>query len=95
MSIFDRLKRTTPVSGTMEPSGYKKETFIFDALPENLSQLQALPEAQMQTPYQTAALTVCALCAYAADKKAGTEIIKLIFLSLIIFKISFGLRLCV
>lgn len=75
MSIFDRLKRTTSVSGTMEPSGYKKETFIFPALPESLSQLQALPEAQLQTPYQTAALTVCALCAYAADKNIGTQML--------------------
>lgn len=75
MSIFDRLKRTPPVFGSTSASEYKKETFIFAALPESLSQLQALPEAQMQTPYQTAALTVCALCAYAADKKAGTEML--------------------
>ena len=32
---------------------------------------------------------------YIQLKNAGTEIMKLIFLSLIIFKISFGLRLCV
>lgn len=75
MSIFDRLKQTTPVSGSTSPSGYKKETFIFAVLPESLSQLQALPEAQLQTPYQTAALTVCALCAYAADKNSGTQML--------------------
>lgn len=75
MSIFDRLKRTTTVSGSTSPSEYKKETFLFDALPESLSQLQALPEAQLRTPYQTAALTVCALCAYAADKKVGAEML--------------------
>ena len=76
MSIFDRLKRTPQmVSGSTSSSEYKKETFIFAALPENLSQLQALPEAQLQTPYQTAALTVCALCAYAADKNIGTEML--------------------
>ena len=75
MSIFDRLKRTAPVSGSISPSEYKKETFVFDALPESLSQLQALPEAQLQTPYQTAALTVCALCAYAADKNIGTQML--------------------
>ena len=75
MSIFDRLKRTTTVSGSTSPSEYKKETFLFDALPESLSQLQALPEAQLQTPYQTAALTVCALCAYAADKGIGTKML--------------------
>ena len=75
MSIFDRLKRTAPVSGNTSPSEYKKETFRFAALPEILSQLQALPEAQLQTPYQTAALTVCALCAYAADKNIGIQML--------------------
>ena len=75
MSIFDRLKRTAPASGNASPSEYKKETFHFDTLPESLSQLQALPEAQLQTPYQTAALTVCALCAYAADKNIGIQML--------------------
>ena len=75
MSIFDRLKRTAPASGNASPSEYKKETFCFDALPKSLSQLQALPEAQLQTPYQTAALTVCALCAYAADKNIGIQML--------------------
>ena len=75
MSIFDKLKRTAPASGNASPSEYKKETFRFAALPESLSQLQAFPEAQLQTPYQTAALTVCALCAYAADKNIGIQML--------------------
>ena len=37
--------------------------------------MKMLPEAGLKTPYQTAALTVCALCAYDADKKAGTEML--------------------
>lgn len=50
-------------------------TFTFGVLPRNLAQLQARPEAALQDPFQTAALTVCALCAYAEDKAAGTEML--------------------
>ena len=63
MSIFDRLKNAAP-----EPTA---QTFTFQSLPETLEQLQALPEAALATPFQTAALTVCALCVYGADKAAG------------------------
>lgn len=54
---------------------FEKERFTFTALPKNLSQMQALPEASLDTPYKTAALTVCALCAYAADKQIGLEML--------------------
>ena len=67
MSIFDKLKRGA--------SGTNSQTFTFAALPESLAQMQALPEAALQDPFQTAALTVCALCAYAADKNIGTEML--------------------
>ena len=67
MSIFDKLKRGA--------SGTNSQTFTFTALPESLAQMQALPEAALQDPFQTAALTVCALCAYAADKNIGTEML--------------------
>ncbi len=51
------------------------ETFTFANLPENLEQLKALPEASLSTPFQAAALTVCALCAYGADDQAGIEML--------------------
>ena len=53
----------------------KRETFTFRVLPESLAELQALPEADLDTPYKTAALTVCALCVYAADRQAGAEML--------------------
>ncbi len=37
--------------------------------------MQALPEASLDTPFKTAALTVCALCAYGADKNIGKEML--------------------
>lgn len=77
MSIFDKLKNPAaeavkPTAGSAEP---RRERFTFSALPESLAQLQALPEAALSSPFQTAALTVCALCAYAADKQIGTEML--------------------
>lgn len=78
MSIFDSLKNTASKadgSAAVQPSAGKSEAFIFQALPESLAELQALPEAALETPFQTAALTVLALCAYAADKAVGTEML--------------------
>ena len=66
MSIFDKLKNNAAAGS---------ETFTFDALPESLTPLQALPEATLDSPFKTAALTVCALCAYAADKQIGIEML--------------------
>ena len=77
MSIFDRLKNsaTSAIGKAASSLGNKKETFTFNALPESLAQLQALPEASLDSPYKTAALVLCALCAYAADKQIGTEML--------------------
>lgn len=77
MGIFDKLKQTameTAVSAVTS-MGNKTETFTFSALPESLAEMQALPEASLTTPFQTAALTVLALCAYAADRNVGLEML--------------------
>jgi len=81
MSIFDKLKKNAGdalnqgVKNAASAITSQKETFTFAALPESLAELQALPEAAMDTPFKTAALTVCALCVYAADKTIGTEML--------------------
>ncbi len=77
MSIFDKLKRGAmdAVKSAASSIGNKSETFTFAALPESLAQMQALPEAKLDDPYKTAALTVCAICAYAADKNIGLEML--------------------
>ena len=77
MSIFDKLKSTAQqaVSTTARSIGNKRETFTFSSLPESLAEMQALPEASLDTPFKTAALTVLALCAYAADKNIGAEML--------------------
>ncbi len=81
MGLFDRLKNTaasavgSAVNNAAMSLSNKSETFTFTALPESLAQMQALPEANLDSPFKTAALTVCALCAYAADKNIGTEML--------------------
>lgn len=81
MSIFDKLKQSaanavkSAAQGVAQNVGTKKETFTFTSIPESLAEMQALPEAQLKDPFQTAALTVCALCVYAADKEIGTEML--------------------
>ena len=76
MSIFDRiLKSSAPKPETAPSAKSESKTFIFEALPESLEQLQALPEAALSNPFQTAALTVCALCVYGADAALGTQML--------------------
>jgi len=77
MSIFDKLKKNvqTAVKSAAASAFAGEETFTFTALPESLAEMQALPEAAMDTPFKTAALTICALCAYAADKSIGAEML--------------------
>ena len=53
----------------------RKETYTFEALPETLEALKAMPEAVLDDPFKTAALTVCALCAYSKDREVGTEML--------------------
>lgn len=77
MSIFDQLKKKaqTTVTNAVNNLGNKSETFAFNALPENVEQMKSLPEASMDTPFKTAALTVCALCAFAASPDIGTQML--------------------
>ena len=77
MSIFDKLKKNvqTAVKSAAASAFASEETFTFAALPESLAEMKALPEAALTSPFATAALTVCALCVYAADKSIGTEML--------------------
>ena len=71
MGILDKLKSTAQqaVNSAAQSAGNRRETFSFSALPESLAEMQALPEAGLDSPFKTAALTVLALCAYAAARK--------------------------
>lgn len=76
MSIFDNLKKPAqaPAASSSKPTE-GTFTFVFNALPESVEEMKALPEAALDTPYKTAALTVCALCAYAAAPEIGKDML--------------------
>jgi len=77
MSFFDSLKRkaesalkkgaTQAVSNAVKSVGKGRnhsESFTFNALPQTVEQLQALPEASLDSAFKTTALTILALCRY-------------------------------
>lgn len=56
-------------------SNFKTETFEFSEIPSTLDELKSLPEAKLETPFMTAALTVLALCRYEKDVNSAIEMI--------------------
>ena len=61
-------------------SGNHAESFSFAKLPENVEELQMLPEAVLNSPFKTAALTLAALCRYEENAEECIEMLN--FLSL-------------
>ena len=53
----------------------RSETFTFEALPADLAALQALPEAALDSPFKTTALTLLALCAFEKNEAAAVEML--------------------
>ncbi len=83
MGLFDSLKKmaentikkeaTQAVNKAVQSVGKGRnhtESFTFSALPTTVEELQALPEAKLDSAFKTAALTVAALCNFenSADK---------------------------
>ena len=51
-------------------------TVTFDKLPQNLAELQAMPESALLEPQYTAALTIAALCIYPTNQEACLEMLQ-------------------
>ena len=49
------------------PKQNETVTVTFPSLPQTLAELKSLPEASLDTPFKTAALTVAALCVYGTN----------------------------
>lgn len=83
MSIFDPLKtifepaKTGASSEARVESNEKNhsETFTFSKLPNNVSELQTLPEASLDSPFKTTALTLVALCRYEQNPEDAIEML--------------------
>ena len=88
MGIFDQFKNAAissvkreaanAVNSAVQSVGKGKnssESFTFTALPTNVSQLQMLPEASLDSPFKTSALTIAALCHYEQDVQSTIEML--------------------
>ncbi|MGM9680313.1 MAG: DUF6935 domain-containing protein [Eubacteriales bacterium] len=75
MAFFDKLKNQTAVAAkgtvgqTSSNVGCKTEKIVFSDIPETMEAFKALPQSALSTPFDTAALTVIALCLYPSDRE--------------------------
>lgn len=60
---------------TVRNTENKTEKIVFDSLPENYEQFISLPQASMSTPFQTAAMTVIALCFYPQSSEQSLKML--------------------
>ena len=53
----------------------RTESFTFSTLPNSLAQLQAMPEASLDSAFKTTALTIAVLCAYEKNPDGCIEML--------------------
>lgn len=76
MGLFDSIKKgVDAVSGAVNSASNKSENVVFANLPETYEQFTALPQAAMSNPFDTAAMTVLALCFYPQDKELSLRML--------------------
>ena len=76
MGLFDKLKTNpAPTSQTVQGGGNKSVKITFSSLPENYEAFTALPEAKMDNPFSTAALSVLAFCFYPENKDLSLQML--------------------
>lgn len=66
-SAQDALKKG--INKAVTNMGNKSEKVVIGQMPQTLEEFRALPQAAMDTPFKTAALTVVALCHYPTDRQ--------------------------
>ena len=75
MGLFDNIKSNANPNPNAVSGGNKTVEVVFESLPENAEQFKALPQAGLKNPFDTAALTVLALCFYPQDRDASLEML--------------------
>ncbi|MGN0114236.1 MAG: DUF6935 domain-containing protein [Acutalibacteraceae bacterium] len=81
MGFFDKLKNQA-VSAAADAAkqaaaniSTKTEKIVFADIPQSIDEFKSLPQAALATPFDTAALTVVALCIYPANKELCFEML--------------------
>lgn len=76
MGLFDNLKnKANEVTSSFGAGLNKTVEVTFSRLPDNAAEFKALPQAALSNPFDTAALTVLALCFYPQDKESSLEML--------------------
>lgn len=76
MGLFDNIKnKAADAAKSALGGGNKTVDVVFAKLPDTYEEFIALPQAQLSTPFDTAALTVLALCFYPQDKELSLKML--------------------
>ena len=76
MGLFDNIKnKAAEAAKEALKGGNRTYDVVFDKLPDTYEEFIALPQAQLATPFDTAALTVLALCFYPQDKDLSLKML--------------------
>ena len=77
MGLFDNIKKDIAgaVSGAVNNASNKIEAIVFAKLPDTFEEFAALPQASMATPFDTAAMTVLALCFYPQNAELSLQMV--------------------
>jgi len=65
---------TSGIGFTTENGNYA-ERFVFESLPATVSELQAMPEATLDSAFKTTALTLAVLCHFEKDREETFEML--------------------
>ncbi len=68
MGLFDKFKNNPVAPQDFQAGVNSTQKIVFTALPETFEQFCSLPQAKMETPFDTAAMTVLAFCFYPENK---------------------------
>ena len=67
-TVNQATKTAGQAAGNIIKGSNKSVQVVFNSMPETVSEFTALPQAQLSTPFDTAALFVAALCVYPLNK---------------------------
>ena len=63
------------VKNAVKNAANKSVTIDFPGIPESYEEFVSLPEAKMETPFETAAMTVLALCVFPRDRELSIKML--------------------
>ena len=80
MGLFDKLNNgaSAPQGTPAGSAGNRTESVVFSRLPDTFEEFKSLPQAALATPFDTAALTVLALCFYPENAALSLEMLNYI-----------------